>query len=121
MAQLESESSGDDEGAAADFDDDDAKAKGAYQAELQQAREEARYRAEQRREAISRAAEREVKQKAEHDARRALREQAGHIRGGTQTKGGRSRGGRGGATAQSVPCGGQSRIVWMLFNRSLNQ
>ena len=103
VAQLESESSGEDDGGlAADFDDDDAKAKGAYQAELRKAREEERYRAEQRREAISRAAEREVKQKAEHDARRALREQAGHIKGGTPTKGagGRSqRGGRGGGAA----------------------
>jgi hypothetical protein len=106
MAQLEGASSGDDDGAA-DYEDDDAKANGQYNAQLAKAREETRQRAEQRREAISRAVEREIKQKADHDARRALREQAGHIKpagransgGSPASKGSHRAGGRAGGTA----------------------
>ena len=45
----------------------------------------------ERREAISRAVEREDRKKAEHDARRAVREQAGHTN--SKAGGGKGRGG----------------------------
>ena len=90
MAQLGSESS-DDSGLDPDLDDEDKAHGMAYQAEVQRAREEQRMRAEQRREAVRLGVEREGRKKAESEARRAAREQAGHIK--PQGQGSSHRGG----------------------------
>jgi len=77
MAQLDAGASSSDEDAHDGEDVDEERGK----AEVQRAREEVRQRVEQRREAITKAVEREDRRKAEHELRRAVREQAGHTSG----------------------------------------
>ncbi len=111
MAQLDAEASSDDDVGDADDDEEEGgqAGGGVYKAEVARAREEMRHRAEQRREAISRAVEREDRKKAEHDIRRAVREQAGHTNAAKPPGGrGGSKGGDAGKGDASKSKGGRS-------------
>ena len=88
LAMLDAVASSSDGGSGSEEDDrDESAGGGSYTAEVQHAREELRLRSEQRREAISRAVEREERKKIEHDARAAIRKQAGHANGAAGAKG----------------------------------
>lgn len=87
MAQLDAAASSDEDGAEAEADEDEddlgagqgaSPARPAASAEVERARQEVQRVAAERRAAIKSAIEREDRKKAEHEARRLIREQAGH-------------------------------------------
>ena len=92
LARLHAEASGSDDGSALESEEEEGPQR-TYTADVQRAREEQRLFAAQRREAISRAMEREDRKQAEQGARRSAREQAGHL---TSPNKGGSKGGLGG-------------------------
>ena len=91
IAQLDAAASSEDEDDVEDEDDDDlgggAPSRPAATAELERARQEAQRAAADRRAAIKLAVEREDRKKAEHEARRLIREQAGHTNSKASAKG----------------------------------
>lgn len=93
LAQLDAVDASSEEEPEEEDEEDDVgggAARGATSQEVQRAREAMQRAALERREAINRATEREERKRAEHEARRAVREQAGH----TNSKpGGRGRAG----------------------------
>ena len=92
IAQLDAAASSEDEDDAEDADEDDdlgsgAPSRPAATAELERARQEAQRAAADRRAAIKLAVEREDRKRAEHEARRLIREQAGHTNSKASVKG----------------------------------
>ena len=89
IAQLDAAASSEDEDDGLDDDDDlgGGQARPAVIAELERARLEAQRAAADRRAAIKLAVEREDRKRAEHEARRLIREQAGHTNSKLSAKG----------------------------------
>ena len=89
IAQLDAAASSEDEDDDEDAEDDlgGALSRPAATAELERARQEAQRAAADRRAAIKLAVEREDRKRAEHEARRLIREQAGHTNSKTSAKG----------------------------------
>ena len=89
IAQLDAAASSEDEDDEEDADDDlgGAPSRPTVTAELERARQEAQRAAADRRAAIKLAVEREDRKRAEHEARRLIREQAGHTNSKASTKG----------------------------------
>ena len=87
LAQLDAGASSEEEDDGADVEDDLGPARPAVSPELERARLEAQRAAAERRAAIKLAVEREDRKRAEHEARRLVREQAGHTNSKPSTKG----------------------------------
>lgn len=93
IAQLDATASSDEEGAdAAEAEEDDLGGGGggngaAVSAEVERARQEVQRAVAERRAAIKSAVEREDRKRAEAEARRIIREQAGHTNAKTPVKG----------------------------------
>ena len=83
IAQLDAAASSEDEDGEADAEDDDLSTgqRPTVSAEVEAARLEMQRAAAERRAAIKSAVEREDRKRAEHEARRLIREQAGHTNG----------------------------------------